>query len=801
MRKQILTLTTILLAFLVMEPVFAQRNLHRGAMTANGEIFEAPSYDKATKGTLLDLSKEYLFYDDFSSGNINNWTAIGDGTENWAADQTNYATGTAPELALHYFPYFTGYAYIASPVINTTDYTELGFQFKHLIDNWFIDDVALGEASDLDVGITALNGILDMLGIGEDVTASATVLNFGTETVSFDVDFEIDDGTNIVFTSTQTVNDLGGGEQTTVTFDTWTAPTARIYTATVTTLLAGDMNPNNDELTFIFSVISGVTRNLVIVEDFTATWCGVCPGAALGISDLLENGYDIGPIAYHYNDPYETIESVARIAYYGITGFPTVNFDGIEQVIGGYANASMYEEYWPVVEARMAIPTPITINLENVNFSGNTFTADVVCEAISVIANDDLVLHAVLTESHIDVAWQSQFELNEVERLMFNGADGTPIDLINNTQQTVSIEFTLDGTWLPELCEIVVFVQDISSKEIFNGDKVHVDELTELPDATVTVLDNNDSLVEDATVDFGELQETTNASGQAVFADVEPGVYWYSAYKDGYLPSSESNVVMQVENKEVSTTLYMANLLAGVDFAGDFPPSGWTLEGDQIFNWNWSQSSTNLANGGMPELQFSWTPQFVGYSDCISPFFDITTASNAHLMVKNFVDTHSDLQLYILQIMVTHDGTNWETLWEMLVPVYIPAEQLSFELSEEYLTAGQVQVKFHFEGDSYGINNWNIDDVWIVEQVINSVDEKALDNISIIPNPATDELRVSNINEGNIYIYNINGQLVMEKQNVSGTCTLDVSNFENGTYIVKVISDSKTITSKVNIIK
>ncbi len=868
MRKQIITFQTMLAFLILFGSAYAQRNFHRAAMTVNGEVFEVPNYAKATKGTPMDLSKDYLFFDDFSSGNIDNWTAMGDGIENWGVDQTNFATGTAPELGLHYSPVFTGYAYLTSPVINTTGYTELGLQFKHLIDNWsggggvyfrvyttsdggttwnevwshflegpdpygpelasiiinnsdigsanfqfafgfddnsdlmddwLIDDVTLGEPADLDVGVTAINGIPDLFGIGEDVTALANVQNAGSETVSFDVDLEIDDGSNVVFSSTQTVSDLEGGEQTTVAFDTWATSAVGVYTATVTTLLSGDVNPDNDVMTFTFSVIDGVTRNMVIVEDFTGTWCGFCPGAAMGISDLIENGYSIGPIAYHNGDPYETTESMARIDYYGITGFPTVNFDGIEQYSGGSSTQSMYDIYWPIIEARMAIPTPLTIDLENVSFNGTTFTADVVCEAVSSIASDDLVVHAVLTESHIDEAWVTQFELNEVERLMYNGAEGTPIDLINNTQQTVSIEFTLDGTWIPELCEVVVFVQDVSSKEIFNGDKVHVSELTELPDAIVTVLDNYGSPVENATVDFGEFQETTNASGQVVFPDIEPGVYWYSAYKDGYLPGIESYTVMQAENKELASTLSAANLLSGEDFASGFPPEGWTIEGDQIDNW--TQSQTNYAGGGMPELQFSWSPQFIGFSDVISPFFDITSATNAHLMMKNYVDVYSDLEVFTLHIMATHDGTNWETLWEMLIPIDMPAEQLSFELSEEYLTAGQVQVKFHFEGDSYEMNNWNIDDVWIVEQVITSVGEKALDNILIFPNPAKDVVRISNVDQGSIYIYNINGQLVIEKQNVKGGCILDISNMENGTYIVKVITDTKTMTSKLNIIK
>ena len=76
-----------------------------------------------------------------------------------------------------------------------------------------------------------------------------------------------------------------------------------------------------------------------------------------------------------------------------------------------------------------------------------------------------------------------------------------------------------------------------------------------------------------------------------------------------------------------------------------------------------------------------------------------------------------------------------------------------------------------------------------------------LSDISIYPNPAKDEVIISNFEYGNIYLYNLNGQMVMKKQNVKGSCNLDISNFENGTYILKIISDEETITAKVNVIK
>jgi hypothetical protein len=624
-------------------------------------------------------------------------------------------------------------------------------------------------------------------------------MNVGTETVDFDVDFVINDGSVDVFTDTKSVTGLATGEQATVTFDTWTSSSVGVYSATATSMLTDDANPDNDEISKDFSVIEGVTRNMVIVEDFTGTWCGFCPGAAMGIRDLMANGYAIGPVAYHSGDPYETVEGLSRIDdYYGITGFPTVNFDGVLQYIGGSSTESMYDNYVPLIEERMAVPTPITVELTNVVFDGTTFTADVVCEAVSAVASDDLVMHAVLTENHIDEAWVTQYELNEVERLMFNGAAGTPIDLINNTTQTISISFTLDGTWLPELCDVVVFVQDVSSQEIYNGDKTHVEELTDLPNATVIVFDNAGNPIEGATVNLGGIDETTNTSGQAIFANLEPGVYWYGASKDGYLPGSAAHTVMQVENKALETTIYAGNVLAMADFEGDFPPVGWTIEGDQFENW--LQSETNDAGGSKPELRFSWTPEFIGYSDFISPFFDISGVSNANLMLKNYVNTYSDAG-YTLQIMISTDGTNWETIWELLDPADVAAEQLLFELDDSYLAAGQVQVKFRFDGNSFEINGWNIDDVWIIEPIATAINENFLNNISIYPNPTSANITIRNADNADVKIYNIAGQLMITEDNISSNYIVDLSTLRSGAYFIQIVKDSQLMVEKINVIK
>nr|NQU93352.1 hypothetical protein [Bacteroidota bacterium] len=65
---------------------------------------------------------------------------------------------------------------------------------------------------------------------------------------------EIDDGESIVFENTQTVSGLEFGNQAQVDFDNWVAVEGTTWTATVTTELAGDENPDNDQISHNFIV-------------------------------------------------------------------------------------------------------------------------------------------------------------------------------------------------------------------------------------------------------------------------------------------------------------------------------------------------------------------------------------------------------------------------------------------------------------------------------------------------------------------------------------------------------------------
>jgi len=190
-------------------------------------------------------------------------------------------------------------------IVNTPDIGSEDFQFcfkfeynSFLLDAWFIDNVTLGELASFDVAPLSISGFENVIYEGDVVNASSEIANYGSEIVSFDVILEIYEGSNIVFSSTKSVSNLAFGEPDTVAFDQWTAIMG-FYTASVTTLLPGDENPDNDKIEHAFPVFDPNGYCVPAGDCFSAGGFinGITDFAFAGIenndSGCSDNGYGV----------------------------------------------------------------------------------------------------------------------------------------------------------------------------------------------------------------------------------------------------------------------------------------------------------------------------------------------------------------------------------------------------------------------------------------------------------------------------------------------------------------------------
>ncbi len=226
------------------------------------------------------------------------------------------------------------------------------------------------------------------------------------------------------------------------------------------------------------TIEGGADRNFVVLEIATGTWCGYCPGASMGAHDLMEQGYDVAVIKYHNGDPFENEYSTNRNNYYGVTGYPTAIFDGIDRKVGGSSNSSLFPSYLEYYENRMEVVSYFTLDANALNTSDNHWSLTVNAEMVYPSVNKDFALHVAITESHIQHNWLNQTEINNTVRMMVPNANGTALNFAGGNTHQVELNFDLSSEYVLENCELIVFLQNVTTKEIVQATKAAMEPIS-----------------------------------------------------------------------------------------------------------------------------------------------------------------------------------------------------------------------------------------------------------------------------------------------------------------------------------
>ena len=82
-----------------------------------------------------------------------------------------------------------------------------------------------------------------------------------------------------------------------------------------------------------------------------------------------------------------------------------------------------------------------------------------------------------------------------------------------------------------------------------------------------------------------------------------------------------------------------------------------------------------------------------------------------------------------------------------------------------------------------------------------SIIENKLDDVQMYPNPASSSVNFNNVEGKTLYIYNISGALIYSEKAVSPSTQVDLSSFNNGTYIVSIVGPQKREVKKLLVAK
>jgi hypothetical protein len=164
------------------------------------------------------------------------------------------------------------------------------------------------------------------------------------------------------------------------------------------------------------------------------------------------------------------------------------------------------------------------------------------------------------------------------------------------------------------------------------------------------------------------------------------------------------------------------------DFAGGVPPAGWGTN----YPGNWYSSSTNYAGGTAPEAEFSWTPSSVDEHLLYTGVIDTTGFTALALKFKEYVNDYNGD--YTLKIVTSTDGgATWNEAWSRAGGAYGPATTDVTLTAANGVGSATLQIAWDMSGDSFNINYWYVDDVWM--GIIDMVDEynETVTGIEIVP--------------------------------------------------------------------
>lgn len=320
-------------------------------------------------------------------------------------------------------------------------------------------------------------------------------------------------------------------------------------------------------LAFTFSTLTAqINRAMVLVEIGTGTGCGYCPGAAMGLHDLYTNGDPVAGIEYHsYNssDPFNTPEAAVRTSYYGVSGYPTAQFDGeYDEKSGGSASSSLYSSYLPKVTARMAMQTNFAVEILGDNI-GTAYDIIVRVEKFGTYAGTNLKVRFALTETDIPYSWQGQSLIEYCERLMAPDAEGTAISFTSGNVQDVNLTFTFDNTWIPANCELIAWIQDESDKFVLHSASVMLPNL--IPDVATSHFTSDISQVcENNSVQFNDLSTGAITGWNWTFEGGTPATSTEQNPLVTYANQGWYDVTLEVTDGPTTSTLTTPDMIEAI---------------------------------------------------------------------------------------------------------------------------------------------------------------------------------------------------------------------------------------------
>ncbi len=310
-------------------------------------------------------------------------------------------------------------------------------------------------------------------------------------------------------------------------------------------------------------IAGGNERNLMIYEIFTSVNCGYCPIAAGAADGVIADGNNAAVIEYHISgfgeDPFFITSSDGKEDYYepfydaeadGGIGYPGVIFNGEAAIEGALADvATMKELYMYYYDDIITKPSVYTLSttVDPISTSPYVFNLNIELEETFPYFTEEMRLIVALTETDIAYTWQTESQLNFVNRGMYPDESGTILDFSSQSTFSTVIPITIDQTWNVNNCEIVAYIQKWDDAYIQQASKVSLYSFTnnEIANQFTTSVYPNPAnsvlnVVADETINNIEVinmagqivsnNKPNSGNAQFTVSDFAAGVYFVKVY-------------------------------------------------------------------------------------------------------------------------------------------------------------------------------------------------------------------------------------------------------------------------------
>ncbi len=697
------------------------------------------------------------------------------------------------------------------------------------IDHNFHIKAIVGQLDAIDAKLLSINTPSTVIASSVDITG--TVKNNGSDDLtSFDVTYTIDGG---LASATYSVTGLSiaYGSTTDFTHNVQAdLSTAKAYSIEVTISNINsdiDADESNNKLSKVITSASEEVQKKILHEVLTASTCPPCADANPVLDGVVykHNEDKATLIKYQVSwpapgDPYANAESQAKVDFYGVSSVPTFKVDGTNDEDGVSYTQAKLDNYANGALSLFKISG-------TANYVGTTMTVSLDLDAVSGVSGDLVAYVAVIEEKTTgNIGTNGETEFNNVMMKFMPAVSGSNLtDFNTGDNQHLDLSKDLTGTnieWVGNL-RIVAWIQDKTTKEVYQSEYITVTsteadagatKVNTVNSACGLPTDNNISIdvynggnIDLADVDVsytvnGSGGQTETVSNLAIgekktitFPNTEDFSTEGTTYNiiaktaisgDNWSPNDDANKA--VSNVEVSTIPYTENFTNAT--------VGWSVEDANSDGSMWTyKNESGIGNGdntAYTYFAYPGPPEDNLYSTCI----DLEAGTDYKLSF--FYHTQYGTYTLSSDFKVSIGNAQTNSAMNQDIVTLAGASKASYTESKTVFTVpttGTYYLQFNTNnGYTLTIDDVSIDKVVGIENINNS-------NFSIYPNPTTGLVKVDGVEGAQIIVYNIIGEALYTNTNASATTTIDLSSFNAGNYIVKVINNNQVSTQKIILTK